>query len=74
MAATFWSAAIERSGFAAFERVRELVRRTSVRPAYESGRGMSPTTALQIAGARIGKPHAKAARFWSAVREIPLLH
>jgi hypothetical protein len=31
----------------------------NVRPAFESGRGLSPTTALQDAGARIGQSREK---------------
>jgi hypothetical protein len=38
----------------------------NVRPAFENGRGLAPTTALQDAGARFGKHHAKTATFWSA--------
>jgi hypothetical protein len=41
----------------------------NVRPAFENGRGLAPTTALQDAGARVGKHHAKTATFWSAAMQ-----
>ena len=46
---------MERRGFAAFRAGGEVVSGTSARPAWESGGGLSPTTALQNAGARFGK-------------------
>jgi hypothetical protein len=55
--------------FDAFRAGGEVIRWMNVRPALESGRGLAPTTALQDAGARIGKPLAKSATFWSAAME-----
>ncbi|HVR35338.1 MAG TPA: hypothetical protein VMS21_05750 [Methylomirabilota bacterium] len=52
-----WSA----SGFAAFRAGGEVVRWMNVCPAVESGGGLTPTTALQDAGARFGKPRGKTA-------------
>jgi hypothetical protein len=60
---------MERSGLAAFRASVELMRWMNVRPAFESGRGLAPTTALQNAGARFGRPRAKSATFWSAAME-----
>jgi hypothetical protein len=61
---------MERSGYAAFERVGRWVRWMIVRPAFESGGGLAPTTALQDAGARFGRSRAKSATFWSAELSI----
>jgi hypothetical protein len=54
--ATFWSAAMERKRIRRFRARGELMRWMNVRPACESGGGLAPTTALQDAGARFGRP------------------